>query len=371
MRSILASILIAASLVSLCPAQYLYAATSEVTVTVIVAECSDGIDNDGNSLIDYPDDPGCTSALDLYEDTIAACADGIDNDSDGSTDFPADIGCDSAGDDDEYNAPSTPPSGGSGGSSGGGSRGDDTPPPSSQSSVIIKGVAYPGSDVHVLKDGQSVAISPAGPDAKFEIQVSGLGPGTYTFSVWASDSNGVRSTLYPFTVTLSPSITAVVSGVYLPPTLSIGFSSVRRGDPLTIIGQTRPSASVSVVTHSESEVIGQAVADAQGLWSYVLDTLQLEYGDHMTQARSKAGAEISMMSKSLIFKVASQSIPLTSAEGLMGDFNHDNRVNLADFSIMLYWHGRPLTASSPGVDLNGDGKLDLTDFSIFAYHWTG
>ncbi|HDQ22548.1 MAG TPA: hypothetical protein ENN28_01085 [Candidatus Uhrbacteria bacterium] len=32
-----------------------------------VAQCSDGIDNDGDGLIDYPDDPGCESALDNNE----------------------------------------------------------------------------------------------------------------------------------------------------------------------------------------------------------------------------------------------------------------------------------------------------------------
>ena len=30
-------------------------------------QCSDGIDNDGDLLVDYPSDPGCTSSGDNYE----------------------------------------------------------------------------------------------------------------------------------------------------------------------------------------------------------------------------------------------------------------------------------------------------------------
>ena len=44
--------------------------------------------------------PGFT--LDLRQRTVAACADGIDNDGDGMVDYPADHGCTDAGDDSEW-----------------------------------------------------------------------------------------------------------------------------------------------------------------------------------------------------------------------------------------------------------------------------
>jgi hypothetical protein len=47
--------------------------------------CSDGIDNDGDSLVDFPADPGCESAVSEKEDP--ACNDGIDNDGDGKIDL--------------------------------------------------------------------------------------------------------------------------------------------------------------------------------------------------------------------------------------------------------------------------------------------
>ncbi len=63
-----------------------------------VPECSDGLDNDGDGLVDFPNDPGCSSYLDATELGPPACSDGVDDDGDGLTDFPADPGCTDAND---------------------------------------------------------------------------------------------------------------------------------------------------------------------------------------------------------------------------------------------------------------------------------
>lgn len=56
--------------------------------------CSDGLDDDGDGLTDYPEDPGCASASDPSESTAALpCDNGIDDDLDGFIDWPADYGC--------------------------------------------------------------------------------------------------------------------------------------------------------------------------------------------------------------------------------------------------------------------------------------
>jgi glucose/arabinose dehydrogenase len=48
-------------------------------------ECSDGYDNDGDGLFDYPNDPGCSRASSTNEQPL--CDDGFDNDRDGETDL--------------------------------------------------------------------------------------------------------------------------------------------------------------------------------------------------------------------------------------------------------------------------------------------
>jgi len=70
-----------------------------------LAACSDGIDNEGDGLVDFPADLGCTDAADLDEVDPPACSDGRDNDGDGLSDFPADFGCLNTLDTNEVNPP--------------------------------------------------------------------------------------------------------------------------------------------------------------------------------------------------------------------------------------------------------------------------
>jgi len=69
-----------------------------------LAQCSDGVDNDSDGIIDFPEEPGCEGPLD-HDETDSCpgvgcpeCADGVDNDTDGFVDWPEDLGCDGAGD---------------------------------------------------------------------------------------------------------------------------------------------------------------------------------------------------------------------------------------------------------------------------------
>ena len=72
-----------------------------------IYQCSDGIDNDNDGVIDM-NDVSCSSTTDNDEtNPKAACQDGADNDNDGLIDFPQDPGCSSKQDNDEFNAPAS------------------------------------------------------------------------------------------------------------------------------------------------------------------------------------------------------------------------------------------------------------------------
>jgi len=60
--------------------------------TDVVTQCSDGMDNDGDGRIDLADN-GCCGRDDTVEGGAPQCTDGMDNDGDGRTDFPTDTGC--------------------------------------------------------------------------------------------------------------------------------------------------------------------------------------------------------------------------------------------------------------------------------------
>ena len=63
------------------------AAGGSQSCAIRTRECSDGLDNDGDGLIDYLDDPGCINPS--YFTESPQCQDGIDNDGDGKMDYDA------------------------------------------------------------------------------------------------------------------------------------------------------------------------------------------------------------------------------------------------------------------------------------------
>ena len=51
------------------------------------------------------------------------------------------------------------------------------------------------------------------------------------------------------------------------------------------------------------------------------------------------------------------------------DFNKDEKCDISDFSILLYYFGKTGPQIMP-YDLNQDGRIDLVDLSILLYYWS-
>ena len=126
-------------------------------------------------------------------------------------------------------------------------------------------------------------------------------------------------------------------------------------------------------------------AKKDGFWDYILDSSLLEKGDHTTRTQTVTpdGAK-SPFSESIGFKVGDadvafkrliqqviQKVALSSGVcSKNGDINNDKKINLIDFSIMLFfWNQR--NPSNACADINGDKIVNLFDFSIMLFWWTG
>ena len=256
----------------------------------------------------------------------------------------------------------------SGGGGGGGGAGNSAAP---ITSVTFTGRAYPLSKVVVLKDGQIAISTIAGPDANFQVTLTGLTTGDYTFGVYGEDSNGLKSSAFTFPMSITSGSSAQVGGIFISPTIAVDKSEVKQGDNIAIFGQTIPDATVTISVHSSQELFGKTTADKNGVYLYNLDTTPLDVGQHTTQSKSAIKTEISSYGKSVDFTVGKENVGVTKqTKGvLIGDVNLDGKVDLVDFSIEAYWYEKPNPPKN--LDLNGDGIVDLVDFSIMAYYWTG
>ena len=370
-------------------AHFVFAETATVTVEVVWYECGDGVDNDFDGLTDYPNDPGCDSASD-DDETNPQCNDTLDNDADGFVDFPDDVGCSDVDDDDETNpqcndgvdndgdgfvdypddlgcgSVTDNDESGSGttentsGSTSGGSTSSSADDPSSVR-VDFVGLGHLGGNVFLLRDGVIAGEVPTEDDGTFGLSLFGVTPGTYVFTLYGVDANNVRSGLLSFTTEIVPSGSVLISDMFLPPTLLL----TPDGSGYIAKGNVFPASSVMIDISYSGQNSNQvtATADAGGHFTQRLG-LDLVQNGSVVAARGAISGLISPFGNSV--RITSN---LFKQGRITGDINGDDRVNIVDFSIALFWYERDNPPRQ--LDVNEDGQVDLADISIMAFFWTG
>ena len=240
-------------------------------------------------------------------------------------------------------------------------------------SATFTGFAYPGAIISILKNGLVLNETSVNQDGSFSVPVKNIIPGTYTFTLQAKDSNGVKSAQVSYTIMIESGIVTVVSGVIMPPTITTDKTEVKLGDTVILSGYAIPNKEVNVNIFARNGVVKSLFANASGVWSYTLSTSNYDAGDYNVKARTKVNEEYTKYSEVVLFTIGNKNTArkkgLSSLINARCDLNNDSRVNLLDFSIMAFWYKRLGFPSK--VDLNSDGRINLTDLSILAYCWTG
>jgi hypothetical protein len=261
----------------------------------------------------------------------------------------------------------------SGGGSSGGSSGGQTGflPGANEpltTKVVARGKSYPNADVHILVDGKVQGIVKANNLADFYFETTEVPVGVASFGFWSEDEDGLKSTLLSLTFRVVSGAVTTITGVYIAPTIDIDKKSVVRGESVKIYGTTVPDTEVYVHINSPKEFVEQTSAAQTGNWELNFNTDPLDEEFHTAKAlfHMASGANVikSGFSKSISFHVGKVGGEAACPEG---DLNKDGRVNLTDFSIMLYNWG----TDNPCADQNQNGVVDLIDFSIMMYYWTG
>jgi len=257
-------------------------------------------------------------------------------------------------------------------SAGGGFETTDGPFRSGDGRVEIGGFAYPRARVTVLVDGRQAAQTTAGANGSYSVLIDQIARGVYTFGVFATDQNQTRSSTFSTSFTVSGARTTALSNINLAPSLRVQPDPVQPGQTATLSGFTQPNAVVTLETERDRSVASRRVvtitADGAGAWTTNLDTSELTAGTYKVRARSVSTnpAVSTGFSSYTFFGVGQSAERPTSA-----DLNRDGRVNLTDFSILLFWWNTSGGDSNPPADINADGRVTLTDFSILLFNWTG
>ena len=245
---------------------------------------------------------------------------------------------------------------------GGGGGGSSPPPPATK--VIFQGITYPSALITVLKDGKKIKTVKANSKADFKAEVFNITVGNYIFGIWAKDTEEKKSITLSYPVEIQTGETITHSNIFFPPTISLEKNSIKKGEALKISGQSVPGGEISFFI-DPGNIIKKTACQENGKWKYSFDTNVLKEEIYNIKAMSEFNNQTTTFSHVLSFGIG-KAIP-DEEICRKADFDENDKVNLIDFSIFLYWWQKP----NSQIDLNQNGIVDLADFSIFLCYWTG
>jgi hypothetical protein len=270
--------------------------------------------------------------------------------------------------------------GGSSGSGSNGSNGEDgggfgsgQPYQSGDGQVIITGYAFPRSTVTILVDGGEAGSVTADANGNFSETIDDIARGVYTFGIYATDRQAVRSSTFSTTFLVTGGRGSTLSNVNIMPSIKVTPNPVTPGQPITMTGFAIPNAVVTLENQKDKSAVTlktyTANSDSSGAWTYTLDSTGFTNGTY--KVRAKAEQTTGEMVKTNYSNFTFYGVGEAAQAPRSSDLNRDGKVNLIDFSILLFHWNTAGGSSNPPADINGDGKVSLTDFSIMIFNWTG
>jgi hypothetical protein len=265
-------------------------------------------------------------------------------------------------------APPPPPplaSGSSGGGGGGGGLYLQT------GAVTLGGRSFPSGRLSITQDGVVVKEEVLSVLGDFNLLVDQLQRGTYNWGVFALDPDGKKSATYVSTIYLVARTNNIIAPIYLSPTMSVESSSVAIGGNVILRGYALPLLPVQVIMSKQGDplnskiITGTTTANGNGSWTLALSTAGLKKATYEIKSQTLLSAKEHSLLSPIVYVGVGQSA--SPDFGNRADLNKDKKVNLIDFSILLFnWKG-----SDDVADINQDGTVNLTDFSIMLSAWTG
>lgn len=240
-------------------------------------------------------------------------------------------------------------------------------------SATFTGRAYPQSTVYILQDGVIVQEAQATVNGGFSVTISDLEKGVRTFGVYAEDSSGKKSSTVTSTFAVQPNTNTTIAGMFLSPTMQVSATEIEPGDAFAVSGSSFPNSEVEVLIYEKGSAQSSATTfktdvSSNGSWDIEIDSGEFDNGNYYVRAQSMlvGGTEISELTNRTEIGIGAGV-----EAGLTADLNVDGKVNIIDFSILLFHWSTSGGDSDPPADINQNTRVDLADFSIMLFNWTG
>jgi hypothetical protein len=237
----------------------------------------------------------------------------------------------------------------------------DVDVPGQFGNVRLVGEASPGALVTFTRNGTVVGTAVADSVSAFDKTLLSQDLGSAIYGIYATDPASRNTAVVTYNVNVIPNTTVTTSGILLPPTLAVSIVPIKRPQLQSTLGVGRHDSAVTTFfsgeRYADTWTTGSTSGPA-GAWGPTILNQTFHLGNYtVTAVLQTPSSAISPPTQSIVFQVL-----------LSADLNNDGRVNLTDFSILMFFYNQNTTKPA---DINDDGRVNLTDFSVMLFHWTG
>ena len=168
---------------------------------------------------------------------------------------------------------------------------------------------------------------------------------------------GRSSGLSAYTVNLTSADKLIIGDIFMPPTISLDFTTVTTGKDVLVSGYATPGSSIEIKV---DDILNyRTAAGSDGFYKLALNTQNFGAKDHFITARQVDGrgnnSDYSAMKNLTVSLLAYPR----------ADLNGDGLIDVSDWSIFLSRWNSNSNDLRITLDMNGDGKVDITDLSVF------
>jgi cysteine-rich repeat protein len=261
-------------------------------------------------------------------------------------------------------------SGGGGSSGGGGGGGGGRDRDLGVTQVNITGRAYPSRTLNFILDSDNIGTAQSNSSGAFTFSTE-ASPGTATLGIWATDISGTKSVTLNTTFDVTQGAVTNLNDLVLPPSIKVSTANFNPGQVLTVSGQAVPNAKVDLyIDRNSTTPVATGQSAVNGVWSIQYDTSRLAIAEHTIRARSVTGTG-ALTVQSGFSSTIQLFAGVDGKAATPSDLSRDGKINLIDFSILIFWWNTNGGDSNPSADINGNARVGLEDFSILLFNWTG
>ena len=240
------------------------------------------------------------------------------------------------------------------------------PPPGTgiPRAATFSGRAYPGSTIELLRrsaDNDFVKIGAENTEITYEgnftITHTGLSDDDFFFALRATDQDGRQTGIVSFIVDLGTGNQLSVTDILMPPTVGLTATAVTQGEQLVVTGYG--SLNNTIELQIDETLFVTLPIDRYGVYFLATTTDQFALGTHYVQAR-----QVDRTGPTSSFSFP-QAFQISQLKNPQADFNRDGKIDISDWSILLYRWGSSDQSLRNQIDLDGNGVVDIADLSIF------